>query len=37
VAPRLRKLFIWSAIAGALAAWRERQVKQNERRYSKPD
>jgi hypothetical protein len=33
VARRLRKLLIWSAIVGALAAWRDRQVKQNERRY----
>jgi hypothetical protein len=32
---RLRKLFVWSAIAAALAAWREKYVRENNRRYGR--
>ena len=32
---RRRKLFVWSAIAGALAAWRRKYVTENERRYGR--
>ena len=32
---RLRKLLVWSAVGGALAAWRQKYVAENERRYGR--
>jgi hypothetical protein len=34
---RLRKLAVWSALAAAIAAWREKYVRENDRRYRRPD
>jgi hypothetical protein len=31
--PRRRKLLIWSAVIGAVAAWREKKLRENERRF----
>jgi hypothetical protein len=30
---RLRKLAFWSALAAAFAAWREKKMRENERRF----
>jgi len=32
---RLRRLFVWSSVIAAVAAWREKKLRQNERRFGR--